>query len=96
MTYASEDAVLMNGVTLATKLHVGWREVLAHDWGRGGPLAVPDVSDMAWTDVLPVEAYDLDPERPLPEPVEGRACPNCLWGDPERVGDAATSASPTG
>ena len=52
-------------------------------------MAVPDVADMPWTDVLPVEVYSLDPERPMPEAVEGRACPNCLWGDPERAMDAA-------
>jgi hypothetical protein len=87
MSYDSEDGILMNGVTLATKFHAGWRRVLEHDWGNAGPMAVPDVADMAWTDVLPVEVYSLDPERPMPEAVEGRACPNCLWGDPERTAD---------
>jgi hypothetical protein len=87
MSYDSEDGILMNGVTLATKFHAGWRRVLEHDWGNAGTTAVPDVADMAWTDVLPVEVYSLDPERPMPEAVEGRACPNCLWGDPERTAD---------
>jgi len=87
MSYDSEDGILVNGVTLATKFHAGWRRVLEHDWGNAGPMAVPDVADMAWTDVLPVEVYSLDPERPMPEAVEGRACPNCLWGDPERTAD---------
>jgi hypothetical protein len=90
MTYESEDGLLVNGVILATKLHEGWNAVLGHDWGHPLPVAVPDVSDMQWTDLLPAEVYDLDPERPLPEPVEGRDCPNCLWGDPARTsGEAA-------
>jgi hypothetical protein len=64
--------------------------VLGHDWGHTLPVAVPDVSDLEWSDLLPAEVYDLDPERPLPEPVEGRDCPNCLWGEPARGdGDAA-------
>lgn len=88
MSYADEDGVLMNGVTLATKFHVGWQTLLTHDWGQTAPATVPDVSDMAWTDVLPVDLYDLDPARPLPRPVKGRACPNCLWGDPERTAAA--------
>jgi hypothetical protein len=86
MTYENEDAVLVNGVTLATKFHAGWDAVFSHDWGHGGPVAVPDVSDLAWSDLLPARVYDLDPERPMPEPVEGRDCPNCLWGDPDRAG----------
>jgi hypothetical protein len=88
MTYASDDAIMMNGVVLATKLHVGWQKILEHDWEHGGPVAVPDVSDMTWSDVLPVQVYDLDPQRPLPAPVKGRDCPNCLWGDPARNGHA--------
>ena len=86
MNYAHEDGVLLNGVTLATKLHLGWDAVFAHDWGHRRPIAVPDVSDLAWSDLLPARVYDLDPERPMPEPVEGRECPNCLWGDPDRAG----------
>ncbi|MBW2240350.1 MAG: hypothetical protein JRH01_00050 [Deltaproteobacteria bacterium] len=97
MTYQSEDGILINGVVLATKLHGGWDAVLDHDWGHPLPVAVPDVSDMQWNDLLPAEVYDLDPERPLPEPVEGRDCPNCLWGDPARMngGDAAARRAPT-
>jgi hypothetical protein len=89
MTYDNDDGVMINGVTLATKFHLGWQNVFAHDWGHAGPVAVPDVSDLAWTDLLPVEVYSLDPERGLPESVEGRACPNCLWGDPERFESSA-------
>jgi hypothetical protein len=88
MTYAAEDGLLINGVILATKFHAGWSAVLGHDWGNALPVAVPDVSEMEWTDLLPAEVYDLDPERPLPEPVEGRDCPNCLWGDPVRARSA--------
>jgi hypothetical protein len=89
MTYDSEDARLVNGVILASKLHAGWNAVLGHDWGHVRPVAVPDVSSMAWTDLLPAEVYDLDPARPLPEPVPGRDCPNCFWGDPDRFGGEA-------
>ncbi len=90
MTYDAEDGLLINGVTLATKLHVGWRKVLEHDWGREAPATVPDVSDMTWTDVLPVKLYRLDPSRPLPQPTANRACPSCYWGDydPPRLRDA--------
>jgi hypothetical protein len=86
MSYANEDAVLINGVILATKLHAGWNVVLDNDWGHAGPVAVPDVSDMIWTDLLPDRVYDLDPRRPLPESVDDRACPNCFWGEPGRPG----------
>jgi hypothetical protein len=94
ITYASEDGILVNGVILATKLHEGWNAVLGHDWGHPLPAAVPDVSDMQWDDLLPADVYDLDPERPLPEPVEGRDCPNCLWGDPARAGGEAAASQP--
>ncbi len=90
ISYDHEDAYGINGVILGTKVHSGWRTVLDHDWGHGGPVEVPDVSGMVWTDLLPTEVYDLDPKRPLPEHVEGRECPGCLWGDvdPTRIHDA--------
>ncbi len=97
ITYDYEGAYGLNGVVLATKIHTGWKTVLQHDWGHGGPVAVPDVSAMVWTDLLPTEVYDLDPKRPLPESVEGRECPNCLWGDltPMRIPDAAKKLGAT-
>jgi hypothetical protein len=93
MTYQSKDGLMSNGVILATKFHTGWKTLLDHDWGNPDPVAAPDVSGMAWTDLLPAEVYDLNPERPLPEPVEGH-CPNCFWGDPDHANRSLRETGP--
>ncbi|WP_284387064.1 hypothetical protein [Algimonas ampicilliniresistens] len=85
--YADENSVLMNGVVLAAKLHVGWEEILNHDWGHERPSSIPDTSDLTWHDLLPARVYQMnDGRNPLPQSsLNDRACPNCFWGDYESI-----------
>lgn len=96
MIYKGPDGMILNGVVLATKFHVGWKTVLDHDWGHQAPLPIPDTSDMKWTDLVPTKVYALNPNAPLPEGSEARACPLCYWGDyhPPGIDDVPDSDVP--
>jgi hypothetical protein len=85
--YADDNSVLMNGVVLAAKLHVGWDVILNHDWGHDRPTTIPDIQGLTWQDLLPSQIYSSkDGERALPpSSLSDRACPNCFWGDYESV-----------
>ena len=87
LRYEIDDSVLMNGVVLSAKLHVGWKTVLGHEWGHARPKAIPDTSDMTWRDVLPDRIYQMNNgESPISASnISQRACPNCYWGDYESV-----------
>lgn len=82
LSYDNPDNSLINGVVLASKLHLGWETVLAHDWGYAGiPYAIPDTSNMTWVDILPQQIYSSEEASPLPVYTDKRACPSCFWGD---------------
>jgi len=83
LRYESEDSVHFNGTVLAAKLHLGWRELLEHDWGHDRSQIIPDTSDMTWSDILPERIYSSKmPSLEMPETdLSKRACPNCFWGD---------------
>jgi len=87
LMYVDENSVLMNGVVLAAKLHVGWEEILNYDWGHERPSSIPDTSDLTWRDLLPDRVYQMNDGRsPLPpSSLDDRACPNCFWGDYESI-----------
>jgi len=82
LVYDNPDNVMINGVVLASKLHLGWNTVLAHDWGfEGAPYAIPDTSEMSWVDLLPQRVYARNVDGRLPQHSATRPCPNCYWGD---------------
>lgn len=87
LAYHDDNSVLMNGVVLAAKLHVGWDTVLNHDWGHDHPSDIPDTRGLTWQDILPTQIYSSkDGASPLPPPnVWERPCPNCFWGDYESI-----------
>ncbi len=84
LAYDNPDNKMFNGGVLATKMHLGWRRVLDHDWGHGPlPYAIPDTTGMAWTDLLPTQIYMMNTGNSrLPDDSSSlRPCPNCFWGD---------------
>lgn len=87
LAYDDDNSVLMNGVVLAAKLHVGWDTVLNHDWGHDHPTDIPDTRGLTWQDILPTQIYSSkDGANPLPPSnVWERPCPNCFWGDYESI-----------
>ena len=50
--YKNINNPIYNGPILWTKVHMGWQNILSHDWGYDKHFEIPDVSDMKWTDVL--------------------------------------------
>lgn len=87
LAYKDDNSVLMNGVVLAAKLHVGWDVILNHDWGHDLPAEIPNTQALTWQDLLPSQIYSSkNGERPLPQSsLSERPCPNCFWGDYESV-----------
>lgn len=80
--YEDADGRLINGVVLATKLHLGWNNVIDHDWGhRKLPYAEPNIAGMDWRDLLPDRIYAMNRGGALPDAIDKRPCPNCFWGD---------------
>lgn len=87
LNYDIPNANALNGVVVATKLHLGWKTVLEHNWEYPTPYDIPDTSNMVWTDLLPTQIYDLNSGRnPLPkDSFDKRPCPSCYWGDYESM-----------
>ena len=82
LAYDDPNSVLINGVIVGSKLHLGWEEILNHDWGHyAQPAQIPDTSDLSWTDILPTRTYAMGDGLELPVTNENRACPDCYWGD---------------
>lgn len=57
--YSGINNAIYNGPLLWTKVHVGWSNILAHQWDRQS-YQKPDVSDLAWTDILSQELLLMD------------------------------------
>ncbi|HAU69276.1 MAG TPA: hypothetical protein DCW52_12875 [Gammaproteobacteria bacterium] len=84
LAYDDPNNVLINGVIVASKMHLGWDVVLSHDWGHFlGSEQIPDVADLSWVDILPLRSYATGDNLELPTASEQRACPSCFWGDYE-------------
>ncbi|RBP51124.1 hypothetical protein [Arenicella xantha] len=82
LAYDDPNSVLINGVIVASKMHLGWQAVLDYDWGYGDEFAqIPDVSELSWRDILPTRSYAMGDGHTLPTADEQRACPACFWGD---------------
>jgi hypothetical protein len=82
LSYDDPNSVLINGVIVASKVHLGWSEVLNHPWGHHPePLAIPDTSELSWRDILPTRIYAVGTSHELPVSDPSRACPSCFWGD---------------
>ncbi|MEM6724010.1 MAG: hypothetical protein AAF598_08230 [Bacteroidota bacterium] len=52
--YDGVNNAIYNGPLLWTKVHVGWDNILNHDW-QHGTFDIPEVDDMIWTDILEVD-----------------------------------------
>lgn len=82
LAYDDPNSVLINGVIVASKMHLGWQTVLDYDWGHyPQPATIPDTSDLAWSNILPTRTYAMGDDLELPEANPNRACPSCFWGD---------------
>jgi hypothetical protein len=53
--YEGVNNAIYNGPLLWTKVHVGWQEILSHDWGVKDKFEIPEVEHMHWTDILSQE-----------------------------------------
>jgi len=58
--YKEVNNPIYNGPLLWTKVHVGWQQILAHNWAGNRLYEKPEVADLAWTDILPQELYLID------------------------------------
>ena len=87
LVYEGINDTIINGVILGSKLHVGWHNILEHNWGHKGiPYDVPNTDDMTWLDLLPNTLYERsEGELKLVKHSDKRACPSCFWGDYQSV-----------
>ena len=82
MAYDDPNSVLINGVILSSKLHLGWDAVLNHPWpSLTAKAQIPDTAGMDWTHILPQRTFAMDDGLELPEVSAMRACPSCFWGE---------------
>ena len=58
--YKGVNNAIYNGPLLWTKVHVGWQNILRHDWEGNRHYEKPEVANLAWTDILPQELYLMD------------------------------------
>ena len=58
--YKEVNNAIYNGPLLWTKVHVGWQNILDHNWEGNRSYLKPDVSELAWTDILPQELFLID------------------------------------
>ena len=58
--YEDINNAIYNAPLLWVKVHVGWDEILTHDWGVEYSHERPIVGEMAWTDILPQKLYLMD------------------------------------
>ena len=58
--YSNINNPIYNGPILWTKVHVGWKKVLEHNWGYTKNFIIPDIDNMQWTDVLETKLFIMD------------------------------------
>ncbi|MEL6675424.1 MAG: hypothetical protein AAFR61_24660 [Bacteroidota bacterium] len=58
--YKEINNPIYNGPLLWTKVHVGWENILAHDWPGNQRFEKPEVGELAWTDILSQELLLMD------------------------------------
>jgi len=58
--YSNINNPIYNGPILWTKVHVGWKKVLEHDWGYTNNFIIPNIDNMQWTDVLDTKLFIMD------------------------------------
>lgn len=58
--YKGVNNAIYNGPLLWTKVHVGWQNILDHDWEGNRTYEKPDVADLVWTDILSQELFLMD------------------------------------
>ena len=58
--YQEVNNPIYNGPLLWTKVHVGWEEILAHNWKGNHKYEKPEVEHLAWVDILPQELFLID------------------------------------
>ena len=58
--YKELNNPIYNGPILWTKVHVGWNNILGYNWKGDRGYERPDVSHLAWTDILPQELFLMD------------------------------------
>ena len=58
--YKDINNPIFNGPLLWTKVHVGWQNILKHDWKGNRKYEKQDVSHLVWTDILPQKLYLID------------------------------------
>ncbi len=81
MAYDDPNSVLINGVILSSKAHLGWETVLNYAWPSTQTTnEIPDVGDMDWTEILPQKVFSMGDDLPLPAESSERPCPSCFWG----------------
>lgn len=88
LVYNDPNSVLINGVILSSKVHMGWSDVFAYPWeSLKKTREIPDTSDLDWTKILPQQVYSTERtmSEALPEITLKRACPSCFWGDYQSV-----------
>lgn len=58
--YKEVNNPIYNGPLLWSKVHVGWQKILVFNWEGNRLYQKPDVSNLAWTDILPQKLYLMD------------------------------------
>lgn len=86
LVYDDPNSVLINGVILASKVHLGWETVLNHPWPASQNLtAIPETEGLEWSDILPQQVYNMDSTAGLPKENPLRPCPSCFWGNYQSI-----------
>ncbi|GAA6137349.1 hypothetical protein NBRC116583_10960 [Arenicella sp. 4NH20-0111] len=83
LAYDDPNSVLINGVILASKVHLGWEAIFEYAWpSLDKTRDIPNVDGITWSQILPQHVFsskdgalDVVPSAPL-----SRACPACYWG----------------
>jgi hypothetical protein len=82
MVYDDPNSVLINGVVLASKVHLGWDSVLNHPWpALQVQTPIANTNELEWSDILPQQVYNMGSTASLSEESALRACPSCFWGE---------------
>lgn len=58
--YKEINNPVYNAPLLWTKVHVGWDEILNHNWKGNRKFEKPAVDHLVWTDILPQELFLID------------------------------------